>query len=155
MEPVSRKEPVSERRDDTSTDDDQDESYPVHSVLAIEPIIYLERCRRLRAPQGDQDGNHNLYERPESQARPKTTNHGGRIARAGTPSRSPYPRSFERCSRNGSRNSPCSCCPTRTLRSLRIVPTIIDTPTNTPPVNWRPWVTRTWRTTPMANRVRW
>src|ERR1700733_12220997 len=77
MEPVARKEPVSERRDDTSTDDDQDESYPVHSVLAIEPIIYLERCRRLRAPQGDQNGNHNLYERPESQARPKTTNHGG------------------------------------------------------------------------------
>src|ERR1700733_3143288 len=42
MEPVARKEPVSERRDDTSTDDDQDESYPVHRVLAIEPIIYLE-----------------------------------------------------------------------------------------------------------------
>ena len=26
---------------------------------------------------------------------------------------------------------------------------------NTPPVNWRPWVTRTWRTTPKATVVLW
>ena len=35
------------------------------------------------------------------------------------------------------------------------VRTRIDTPANTPPVNWRPWATRTWRTIPKANRVGW
>jgi len=29
-----------------------------------------------------------------------------------------------------------------------LLPTIIDTPANTPPVNWRRWVTRTWGTIP-------
>jgi hypothetical protein len=38
------KEPVGERRHDSSTDDDQDESYPVHSALPNEAILYLERA---------------------------------------------------------------------------------------------------------------
>jgi hypothetical protein len=31
----------------------------------------------------------------------------------------------------------------------------IDTPANTPPVNWRPWVTQTWRIIPRASRGGW
>jgi hypothetical protein len=52
------------------------------SALAIEGIIYLERCQRLLARQGDQNGKHNFYQRPEGEVRPQGQDHGSRDARA-------------------------------------------------------------------------
>ncbi len=48
-----------------------------------------------------------------------------------------------------------SCCPTKTPRSSPTVRTSIDTPANTLPVNWRRWVTQTWRTIPKVSRAGW
>ena len=56
---------------------------------------------------------------------------------------------------NKSTNSPLSCCPTRTQKSSHIGRTHIDMPANTPPVHWRPWGTRTWRTIQKASRAGW
>src|ERR1017187_611652 len=41
------------------------------------------------------------------------------------------------------------------LRSSPTARTRIDTPANTPPVNWRLWATRTSRITPRASRDGW
>ena len=40
-------------------------------------------------------------------------------------------------------------------KSLPTARTRIDTPANTPPVNWRPWVTPMWRIIPRENRGGW
>jgi len=45
--------------------------------------------------------------------------------------------------------------PKRKRRSSPTARTIIDTPANTLPVNWRRWVTRTWRTILTVNRAGW
>ena len=46
-------------------------------------------------------------------------------------------------------------CPTRTLRSSPIAQTRMETPVHTPPVNWRRWAIRTWRTIPKVSRDGW
>ena len=46
-------------------------------------------------------------------------------------------------------------CPTKMPKSSPTVPTRIDTPENTLPVNWQRWVTRTWRIIPKASRGGW
>src|SRR5437868_2472572 len=50
--------------------------------------------------------------------------------------------------------SPRSCC-LKTPKSLLTARTRIDTLANTLPVHWRRWATKTWRTTPKANRAGW
>jgi hypothetical protein len=57
--------------------------------------------------------------------------------------------------RNKSKNSLRSCCRTRMLRSSPTARARIDTPANTPPVNWRSWVTPTSRIIQRASKDGW
>ena len=56
---------------------------------------------------------------------------------------------------NRSKNSLRNCCPTRMLRSSPTARACIETPAHMPPVNWRQWVTPTWRIIPKANWAGW
>ena len=45
--------------------------------------------------------------------------------------------------------------PNKDAEISRTARTIIDTPANTLPVNWRRWAIRMWRTIPKASRAGW